>query len=62
MSMSMNMFKWIRSRWTMEMKYSLFYDHIEGKNVYLWEDCYGVEWMAQTKYGFRVLYSKGDVL
>jgi hypothetical protein len=56
------MFKRIRSRLTMEMKYSLFYDHIEGKNVYLWEDCYGVEWMAQTKYGFRVLYSKGNVL
>ncbi len=56
------MFKWIKSRWTMKMKYSLFYDHIERKTVYLWEDCYGVEWMATEKYGFRVLYSKGDIL
>lgn len=53
------MFKWIKSRLTMKPKYSLFYDHVERNTVYLWEDCYGVEWMATEKYGFRVLYNKG---
>jgi hypothetical protein len=46
----------------MKVKYFLFYDRVQGENVYLWEDCYGVEWMATEKYGFRVLYSKGDIL
>ena len=32
----------------------LFRDRVTGKPVYLFIDQYGVEWMAESKWGFRV--------
>ena len=44
--------KTIISRLTMKMKKHLFEDHISGKGVFLYEDKYGQEWMAN--YPFRI--------
>jgi hypothetical protein len=41
------------SRLTMKYQYSLFTDVVNGKPVNLYIDDYGVEWMAQSKWGFR---------
>lgn len=31
-----------------------FVDVVSGEYVRYWIDCYGVEWMAVKKFGFRV--------
>jgi hypothetical protein len=48
------MIKWFKSRWSMEKLDKSFYDSIDGDVVHYWIDCYGVEWMAVSKWGFRV--------
>lgn len=48
------MFKIIKSRWTMKPTGQSFYDSIAGEDVKFWVDCYGVEWMAVSKWGMRV--------
>lgn len=47
-----NNMKTIISRLTMKVKRHLFEDHISGKGVFLYEDKYGQEWMAN--YPFRI--------
>lgn len=45
----------IKSRLTMKNTgRCLFVDKINRKEVWLFIDCYGVEYMAQSKFGFRV--------
>jgi hypothetical protein len=41
------------SRLTMKCEGSLFTDVVNGRSVNLYIDDYGVEWMAQSKWGFR---------
>lgn len=41
------------SRITMRKVTSLFMDVVNGKVVNLYVDKYGIEWMAQSKFGFR---------
>ena len=38
------------------MKYErgLFHDCVNGRLVCLYIDCYDTQWMAQSKWGFRV--------
>ena len=48
------MIKWFKSRWSMEKLDKSFYDSIGGDVVHYWVDSYGVEWMAVSKWGFRV--------
>ena len=45
---------WFKSKRSMEYEETLFYDHIGGKNVNLYLDRYGVEWMATSKWAPRV--------
>ena len=33
---------------------TLFYDKVNGKAVNLYTDCYGVNYMAQSKFGMRL--------
>lgn len=33
----------------------LFYDKCNGRVVYLYQDYYGKKWMAQSRFGCRVL-------
>lgn len=40
------MIKWIVSKFTMKRKRFLFIDQVEGKEVFLYVDKYGTEWMA----------------
>jgi hypothetical protein len=49
-----NMIKWFKSRWTMEQLDKRFYDSVSGDVIHYWVDCYGVEWMASYRWGFRV--------
>ena len=42
----------IISRLTMEVKCHLFRDQVSGKRVFLYQDKYGQEWMAN--YPFRI--------
>lgn len=48
--------KYIKSKLSMKKieNKKPFYDVISGKDVFYYKDCYGVEWMAHSKYGFRV--------
>ena len=48
------MIKWFKSRWSMKQLDRSFYDSVGGDVVHYWIDCYGVEWMAVSKWGFRV--------
>lgn len=41
------------SRITMRKVTSLFMDVVNGQVVNLYVDKYGIEWMAQSKFGFR---------
>jgi hypothetical protein len=41
------------SRFSMRKVTSLFMDVVNGQVVNLYVDRYGIEWMAQSKYGFR---------
>lgn len=42
----------IISRFTMEKITPLFIDVVNGKHVNLYIDKYGIEWMAQSKFGY----------
>jgi hypothetical protein len=42
------------SRITMKYECPLFTDVVNGKSVNLYTDKYGTEWMAQSKWGFRI--------
>ena len=46
----------IISRLTMKFIRRLFYDHIGKKWVNQYKDKYGIYWMANSKYGYRVKY------
>lgn len=50
------MIKYIISKLTMKFVRRLFWDNIEKKWVNQYKDKYGVYWMANWKYGFRVKY------
>jgi len=50
--LNQNKMKTIISRLTMKVKRHLFCDHISGEGVFLYEDKYGQEWMAN--YPFRI--------
>lgn len=56
MKKELTFFQRIKSKATMKQKYSLFWDVVGKEQVYLWEDCYGIEWMATSKWGFRTRY------
>lgn len=43
----------IISRFTMTKITPLFIDVVNGKDVNLYIDKYGIEWMAQSKFGYR---------
>lgn len=46
----------VRSRWTMELVDNcLFVDVVNLRPVQLYEDAEGRQWMAQSRWGFRVL-------
>ena len=49
------MIKWIKSWLTMKRRQKLFTDIVDGRAVFLYEDCYGTQWMANySRWGFRV--------
>ncbi|MEQ9091807.1 MAG: hypothetical protein RIE52_11995 [Balneola sp.] len=50
----------LKSRITMIRQQTLFWDKINGKAVNEYIDCYGNIWMAQSKFGSRVLKSKAE--
>lgn len=45
---------WLNSWLTMKRVEHLFTDCVSGKGVWLYRDCYGQEWMADSRFGFRV--------
>ena len=47
------MVRFLKSRFTMKYPRVLFWDRVNGKAVCLYTDCYGIEWMAQSKFGLR---------
>ncbi|URC15143.1 hypothetical protein GD1_19 [Paraglaciecola Antarctic GD virus 1] len=48
-------FRNVRSFWTMQRKQCLFFDIVSGNPVFLYVDCYGVEWMGSFNYCDRML-------
>lgn len=46
---------YLKSRFTMKFKETLFVDRCNGRYVCLYEDCFNKLWMAQSKYGFRTM-------
>jgi len=43
------------SRWTMVKTPRVgFYDRVAGKMVYYWQDCYFEQYMASSRWGFRI--------
>ena len=48
------MIKAIISRLTMIKTKIAFYDHIEKKNVYVWQDCYFNSYLANNRLGIRI--------
>jgi hypothetical protein len=48
------MIKYLKSRWSMKPTGQSFTDVVVGDSVRFWVDCYGDEWMAVDKWGFRV--------
>ena len=52
--------EWIKSWLTMKRKQCLFVDSVSGKEVFLYVDCYGDEYMAEyNRFGFRVARQRG---
>lgn len=49
----MKIINYIRSRFTMKFQQSLFTDMVDGRTVCLFTDCFEIEYMATTKFGFR---------
>lgn len=58
MNKELTFFQRIKSKATMKRKYSLFWElgDVDKEHIYLWEDCYGIEWLAISKWGFRLRY------
>lgn len=52
------LFRWFESKRTMTYKGQAFLDHISGRMVNYYEDKFGDTYMANQKYGFRVLKNK----
>lgn len=51
----LRLFRWARSWMTMKRKSCLFVDQVSGREIFLYVDCYGREWMAEfNRFGFRV--------
>ena len=49
------MIKNIISRWTMVKTPRVgFYDSVKVKMVYYWQDCYFKQYMASSRWGFRI--------
>lgn len=49
------MIKSIISRFTMvKITRAPFYDAIAGENIYYWQDCYFEQYMAASKWSYRV--------
>ena len=48
-------FKKLRSRFTMQRTKRGFTDIVSGNYVFYWVDCYGDCWMAESRWGHRVL-------
>jgi hypothetical protein len=46
--------RWLKSRWSMRNTGNAFRDTISWNQVYRWVDCYGDEWLAESRWGFRV--------
>lgn len=46
------MIKWLKSKFSMKRKSCLFIDKVSGKEVFLYVDCFGVEWMANYNHWF----------
>jgi len=49
----MRCFNWLVSRLSMKYVCDLFVDKVSGRVVKLYKDCYGDEYMANAKYGWR---------
>jgi len=54
------MIKAIRSFFTMQRKHCLFIDTVVGKEVFLYVDCYGQEWMASFIWTDRMKREKQE--
>lgn len=48
------MYRKLKSRWSMEKTGQSFTDMVSWGVVYYWRDCYGDEYMAESRWGFRV--------
>lgn len=48
------MVKWIKSRRSMTKMHFAFMDLVDNSKVYYYKDCYGMIWMAASKWGHRV--------
>jgi len=58
------LFRIVKSKFSMRLvQHGYFTDCVSGSIVSLYEDCYGVEYMSESKLGFRVkrsAQSKGE--
>lgn len=52
--MIQNLIKNVKSRWSMKSTGKTFLDEIDWKQIHHWIDCYGDEWIAVSKLGFRI--------
>jgi hypothetical protein len=48
-------FIWVMSRISMKRIHFLFMDKVNHKAVHLYRDCFFNEYLAQSKYGHRIL-------
>ena len=49
------MIKNLISRWTMvKTTRTPFYDKVDEKMIYYWQDCYFQQFMAASKWGYRI--------
>jgi hypothetical protein len=49
------MIKNLISRWTMvKLTRTPFYDKVAGKMVYYWQDCYFEQYMAASRWSYRI--------
>lgn len=52
-----NILRRIRSKFTMKYMDTLFRDKVNGRLVNKYVDAFGTEWMAQSKFGYRIPYN-----
>lgn len=50
----MNILRRLKSFFTMKRKRCLFFDQVSRTEVFLYVDCYGVEWMASYNWSDRM--------